>query len=76
MGTPRFRVIAYDFGVKNHSLRLLAERGCDVITVPASMRPEEILAQNTDGLFLSNGPGDPDAVGHALETIRMVTSKV
>ena len=71
----RFRVIAYDFGVKNHSLWLLAERGCEVVTVPASTRPEEILGQNPDGLFLSNGPGDPDAVGHALETIQRVASR-
>jgi carbamoyl-phosphate synthase small subunit len=71
----KFRVLAYDFGVKNHSLWLLAERGCEVITVPASMRPEEVLEHRPDGLFLSNGPGDPDAVGHALETIRTVASQ-
>lgn len=71
-GPEQFSVLAYDFGVKNHSLWLLAERGCRVTTVPASMPPEEVTALNPDGLFLSNGPGDPDAVGHALETIRAV----
>lgn len=71
----RFRVLAYDFGVKNHSLWLLAERGCSITTIPASTRPEEILEHAPDGLFLSNGPGDPDAVGHALEAIRRTAAE-
>jgi carbamoyl-phosphate synthase small subunit len=70
VGPRRFRVLAFDFGVKTHSLRLLAERGCEVIVLPAETSPEEILAAEPDGLFISNGPGDPEAVGHALETIR------
>ena len=75
VGEARYRIVAYDFGVKNHSLQMLAARGCDVITVPSSMRPEEILELAPDGLFLSNGPGDPDAVGHALETIQLVAGQ-
>ncbi len=70
MGEERFRVLAYDFGVKSMSLRLLAERGCRVTTVPGRLRPEEVLEREPDGLFLSNGPGDPDAVEPALRNIR------
>jgi carbamoyl-phosphate synthase small subunit len=70
VGNQRFHVLAYDFGVKRHSLKLLSERGCRVTTFPAQARAEELLERNPDGLFLSNGPGDPEAVEHALETIR------
>ncbi len=66
----RFHVLAYDFGIKRNSLRLLADAGCDITTVPANTRTEDIVAMNPDGLFISNGPGDPEAVPHALETIR------
>jgi carbamoyl-phosphate synthase small subunit len=66
----RFRVMAFDFGVKSHSLKLLAQRGCEITVLPADTPPEEILAADPDGLFISNGPGDPEAVGHALDTIR------
>ncbi|HEX5872921.1 MAG TPA: glutamine-hydrolyzing carbamoyl-phosphate synthase small subunit [Longimicrobium sp.] len=69
-GDARFRVLAYDFGVKSHSLKLLAEKGCEVIVLPAETPTEEILAARPDGLFVSNGPGDPEAVGHALTAIR------
>ncbi|HUG40935.1 MAG TPA: glutamine-hydrolyzing carbamoyl-phosphate synthase small subunit [Longimicrobiales bacterium] len=69
-GTERFFVIAYDFGIKGHSPRLLAERGCRVRTVPRGATPAEVLGSGLDGLFVSNGPGDPEAVAHALETIR------
>jgi carbamoyl-phosphate synthase small subunit len=69
-GEERFFVVAYDFGIKGHSPRLLAERGCRVRTVPRGATPEEVLESGLDGLFISNGPGDPDAVEHALETIR------
>jgi carbamoyl-phosphate synthase small subunit len=72
VGERRYEVLAYDFGVKSHSLRLLAERGCHITTLPASTPPEAILERLPDGLFLSNGPGDPEAVGHALEAIRRV----
>jgi carbamoyl-phosphate synthase small subunit len=70
VGPERFRVYAYDFGVKRHSLKLLSERGCRVTIFPAQATVDELIALNPDGLFLSNGPGDPEAVGHALETIR------
>ena len=69
-GEERFRVVAYDFGVKSNSLRLLAERGCHITTVPASTTLEALKELRPDGLFVSNGPGDPSAVGHALEAIR------
>jgi carbamoyl-phosphate synthase small subunit len=69
-GQTRFRVLAYDFGIKRQSLALLAERGCTITTLPADTRPEEILDREFDGFFVSNGPGDPEAVGHALRTIR------
>ncbi len=68
-GTERFRVVAYDFGVKAHSPRLLAERGCRVIVLPARTPLEGVLAEEPDGLFVSNGPGDPAAVEHAREAI-------
>lgn len=70
VGERRWRVMAYDFGVKSHSLQLLAERGCEVTVIPAATPAEEIAAARPDGLFVSNGPGDPEAVGHALDTIR------
>lgn len=70
LGPTRFRVLAYDFGVKSHSPRLLAERGCSVTVIPATTTAEEILAEEPDGLFVSNGPGDPQAVRHAMDAIR------
>jgi carbamoyl-phosphate synthase small subunit len=69
-GETRFRVLAYDFGVKSHSLQLLAARGCEVTVIPSSTPPEAIVAAGADGLFISNGPGDPEAVPHALDSIR------
>jgi carbamoyl-phosphate synthase small subunit len=70
VGTQKYQVLAYDFGVKRHSLKYLSERGCRITTFPAQARAEELLERNPDGLFLSNGPGDPEAVEHALTTIR------
>lgn len=75
IGETRFRVLAYDFGVKSHSLQLLAERGCEVTVLPASTPTDEVLAAQPDGLFISNGPGDPDAVGQALEAIRGIAEQ-
>ena len=69
-GVARYHVVAYDFGVKRRSIELLAERGCRVTTLPSASSPDEIEALEPDGLFLSNGPGDPEAVAHALEAIR------
>jgi carbamoyl-phosphate synthase small subunit len=55
-------VVAYDFGVKKNILRMLAERGCKVTVVPAQTPAADVLALNPDGVFLSNGPGDPAAL--------------
>jgi carbamoyl-phosphate synthase small subunit len=69
VGEERFHVLAYDFGVKAHSPKLLAERGCRVTVIPAETPVEEILADPPDGLFVSNGPGDPAAVEEAASAI-------
>ncbi|MHB1194239.1 MAG: glutamine-hydrolyzing carbamoyl-phosphate synthase small subunit [Longimicrobiales bacterium] len=69
VGPERFHVLAYDFGVKAHSPRLLAERGCRVTVIPADSPVDEILAAPPDGLFVSNGPGDPAAVQKAERAI-------
>jgi carbamoyl-phosphate synthase small subunit len=63
MASPKHRVVAVDFGAKRNILRCLAAAHCEVLVVPASATAEEILAQNPDGVFLSNGPGDPAATG-------------
>ena len=62
----RFKVVAYDFGVKHNILRLLAEQGCDITVVPAQTPATEVLAMRPDGVFLSNGPGDPAACDYAI----------
>ncbi len=72
--TP-YRVVAYDFGVKRNILRLLVDHGCDVTVVPASTTADEALALDPDGVFLSNGPGDPAAVGYAVDTVRSLVGK-
>lgn len=66
----RYHVVAYDFGIKRNILRLLAQVGCDVTVVPAQTSAAETLALNPDGIFLSNGPGDPAAVTYAIEAAR------
>ncbi len=66
----QFTVVAIDFGVKKNILRRLASYGCRVVVVPASTPPEEILNYNPDGIFLSNGPGDPSAVTEGIETTK------
>ena len=63
---PRFHVVAYDFGVKKNILRMLAQRGCRVTVVPAQTPAAEVLAQQPDGIFLSNGPGDPQPCDYAI----------
>ncbi|MBK6649203.1 MAG: glutamine-hydrolyzing carbamoyl-phosphate synthase small subunit [Betaproteobacteria bacterium] len=63
---PRFHVVAYDFGVKKNILRMLAERGCKVSVVPAQTPAAEVLKLNPDGIFLSNGPGDPEPCDYAI----------
>lgn len=66
----RYHVVAYDFGVKRNILRLLAARGCRITVVPATMPAAEVLAMNPDGIFLSNGPGDPAACTYAIQAVR------
>ena len=72
---PGFFVVAYDYGIKFNILRNLAESGCQVKVVPAGMPAEEVLAMNPDGIFLSNGPGDPDAVPYAKENVQKLIGK-
>jgi len=64
--TPKFHVVAYDYGVKYNILRMLAERGCKVTVLPAQATAAEALALNPDGIFLSNGPGDPEPCDYAI----------
>jgi carbamoyl-phosphate synthase small subunit len=71
----KFKVVAYDFGVKRNILRMLAERGCDVIVVPAQTSAEDVLALKPDGVFLSNGPGDPEPCEYAIAAIRSFLEK-
>ncbi len=69
-GDGRFHVVAHDFGVKRNILRLLVDRGCRVTVVPAQTPAEEVLALKPDGVFLSNGPGDPEPCDYAITAIR------
>ena len=64
-----YRVFAYDYGVKQNILRLLADRGCDLSVIPAQTPAAEVLAQRPDGVFLSNGPGDPEPCDYAIDAI-------
>jgi len=66
----RFHVVAYDFGVKRNILRMLVDRGCRLTVVPASTPASTVLAMNPDGVFLSNGPGDPEPCDYAIGAIR------
>lgn len=70
--SPKFKVVAYDFGVKRNILRMLAERGCDVTVVPAKTPAKDVLAMNPDGVFLSNGPGDPAPCDYAIAAVQEV----
>jgi carbamoyl-phosphate synthase small subunit len=72
---PAFFVVAYDYGIKYNILRNLAEAGCRVRVVPAATPAEDVLALNPDGIFLSNGPGDPDAVPYAKESVQKLIGK-
>ena len=67
---PKFHVVAYDFGVKRNILRMLAERGCKVTVLPAQTPAAEALKYNPDGIFLSNGPGDPEACDYAIAAVK------
>lgn len=69
-------IIAYDYGIKSNILRMMTDRGLRVRVVPAQTKPEEILAENPAGIFLSNGPGDPAAVDYAIDNVRGLLGKV
>ena len=69
-GETRFNVVAYDFGIKRNILRMLAGRGCKLVVVPAQTPAAEVLALNPHGIFLSNGPGDPEPCDYAIAAIR------
>jgi carbamoyl-phosphate synthase small subunit len=71
----RFKVVAFDFGVKRNILRMLADRGCAVTVVPAKTQAADVLAMKPDGVFLSNGPGDPEPCTYAIEAIRAIVAK-
>jgi carbamoyl-phosphate synthase small subunit len=71
----RFRIVAYDFGIKYNILRQLTDIGCDVTVVPAQTSAEEALYMNPDGIFLSNGPGDPEPVTYAIAAIRQLLGR-
>jgi carbamoyl-phosphate synthase small subunit len=72
---PRFHVVAYDFGAKKNILRMLVERGCKLTVVPAQTSAEDVLALNPDGVFLSNGPGDPEPCDYAIKAIQTLLEK-
>jgi carbamoyl-phosphate synthase small subunit len=69
---PKFHVVAFDYGVKNNILRMLADRGCRVTVLPAQATAAEALALRPDGVFLSNGPGDPEPCDYAIRAIREI----
>jgi carbamoyl-phosphate synthase small subunit len=71
-----YRVAAYDYGIKQNILRLLVDHHCDVWVVPAQTPADEVLEKKPDGVFLSNGPGDPEPIGYAVENIRKLLGKV
>jgi carbamoyl-phosphate synthase small subunit len=74
--TRKFRVVAYDFGIKQNILRLLNDHHCEVGVVPAKTSAEDILGMHPDGVFLSNGPGDPEPMDYAVENVRKMLGRV
>jgi carbamoyl-phosphate synthase small subunit len=72
----KYKVVAFDFGIKQNILRLLRTYGCDVKVVPANTPPAEVLKEKPDGVFLSNGPGDPAPVTYAVETVKKLLGKL
>jgi carbamoyl-phosphate synthase small subunit len=72
MDAAKFHVVAYDYGVKHNILRMLADRGCRVSVVPAKTSAAEALAMKPDGVFLSNGPGDPEPCDYAITAIKNI----
>lgn len=75
VGEQPFNVVVYDFGVKRNILRMLAQRGCHLHVVPATTPAAEVLKLNPDGIFLSNGPGDPAPCTYAIEAIKTLVEK-
>ena len=71
----KFNIVAYDFGVKTNILRMLVDRGCHVTVVPAQTPISEVLKHNPDGIFLSNGPGDPEPCTYAIEAIKHIITQ-
>lgn len=71
----KFKVVVYDYGVKKNILRMLVDRGCDVRVVNAQTPAQEVLAMNPDGVFLSNGPGDPEPCDYAVKNIQILLEK-
>ncbi|NNK99856.1 MAG: glutamine-hydrolyzing carbamoyl-phosphate synthase small subunit [Xanthomonadales bacterium] len=69
---PRYQVVAYDFGIKLNILRMLSDRGCHVTVVPADTPASKVIALRPDGVFLSNGPGDPEPCDYAIEAIQEI----
>jgi carbamoyl-phosphate synthase small subunit len=74
--SAQYKVVAYDFGIKQNILRLLVDNGCDVTVVPASTSGEDVLAMKPNGVFLSNGPGDPEPITYAVANIRKLVGRV
>ncbi len=72
---PKYHVVAFDYGVKRNILRMLAERGCKVTVLPAQSTAEDAMALNPDGIFLSNGPGDPEPCDYAISATRTLIDK-
>lgn len=72
LDNPKFHVVAYDFGVKRNILRMLADRGCKLTVVPAKTTADEVLELKPDGVFLSNGPGDPEPCDYAITAIKQL----
>ena len=74
-GAPRYHVVAYDFGIKRNILRMLAQRGCRLTVVPARTSAQAVLDLKPDGIFLSNGPGDPEPCDYAIEATRTLVER-
>ena len=70
-----YHIVAYDFGVKRNILRMLVDRGCRLTVVPAKTTAEEVISLKPDGVFLSNGPGDPEPCNYAIEAIQFLLKK-
>ncbi|MCW8107952.1 glutamine-hydrolyzing carbamoyl-phosphate synthase small subunit [Alteromonas ponticola] len=75
LAEAKYHVVAYDYGVKHNILRMLVERGCKITLVPAHTPAADVLAMNPDGVFLSNGPGDPEPCDYAIKAIREIVEK-